>query len=115
MAEDEQELPGEEIVNEAGEVVTDLACVRCKYNLRGLVVDGKCPECGESIEEAVLTASEMAACLKCMHPNHPTQAVCEKCGAGMTAAAAFSEFWQRKPGNRVEAAMKEGACGVAVG
>jgi uncharacterized repeat protein (TIGR04138 family) len=28
----------------------DLACVKCEYNLRGLMTDGKCPECGAPIE-----------------------------------------------------------------
>src|SRR4051812_9568601 len=27
----------------------DLSCVACEYNLRGLMTDGKCPECGAAI------------------------------------------------------------------
>jgi hypothetical protein len=27
----------------------DLTCVACEYNLRGLMTDGKCPECGAAI------------------------------------------------------------------
>lgn len=35
-------------------VQEDLACVYCGYNLRGLPLSGKCPECGGSIWDALL-------------------------------------------------------------
>jgi hypothetical protein len=31
----------------------DVACASCKYNLRGLPLDGKCPECGGSIADSI--------------------------------------------------------------
>ncbi|MBU0618043.1 MAG: hypothetical protein KKI02_10025, partial [Planctomycetes bacterium] len=34
-----------------GHVAVDLACVSCRYNLRTLPVDGKCPECGHPVTE----------------------------------------------------------------
>ena len=35
-------------------VQEDLPCVYCGYNLRGLALSGKCPECGGSIWDALL-------------------------------------------------------------
>jgi hypothetical protein len=32
---------------------TDLGCVRCGYNLRGLSPDGACPECGAPIDQSL--------------------------------------------------------------
>lgn len=87
MADEGEDISAEEIANEAGEIVCDLPCSRCGYNLRGLLVEGKCPECGESVEETVTAASEWACCFRCMTPNPPSQAVCRKCGAPITAAA----------------------------
>ncbi len=37
-------------VAKGGPIQKDLACPRCKYNLRGLNWGGKCPECGDVIE-----------------------------------------------------------------
>lgn len=31
-------------------IARDIACCRCGYNLRGLGLDGRCPECGEAVE-----------------------------------------------------------------
>jgi hypothetical protein len=87
MSEEGDETSAEEIANEAGEIVCDLPCGKCGYNLRGLMVDGKCPECGESVEESVTAISEWACCLQCMCPNPPSQANCKKCGAPITGAA----------------------------
>jgi predicted RNA-binding Zn-ribbon protein involved in translation (DUF1610 family) len=36
-----------------GEIAADLPCVFCGYNLRGLQVGGKCPECGAPIVRSV--------------------------------------------------------------
>jgi len=30
----------------------DLPCTQCQYNLRGLTLGGKCPECGQSVSES---------------------------------------------------------------
>jgi hypothetical protein len=35
-----------------GVVESDLRCLRCGYNLRGLSVDGRCPECGAGVRDA---------------------------------------------------------------
>lgn len=35
----------------------DFECIECGYNLRGLMPDGRCPECGEKIESSLLEAS----------------------------------------------------------
>ncbi len=32
----------------------DRLCVHCGYNLRGLPLDGKCPECGEAVRRSLL-------------------------------------------------------------
>ncbi len=40
-------LPG--TVSETGEILTDIQCKRCSYNLHGLNMNGRCPECGSPI------------------------------------------------------------------
>lgn len=42
-------IPNVQIVDLAGTIITDVACRRCGYNLRGLRQDGRCPECGTPI------------------------------------------------------------------
>lgn len=34
-------------------VEADVTCLGCGYNLRGLARDGRCPECGESVERSL--------------------------------------------------------------
>lgn len=34
-------------------VQTDLSCVTCRYNLRTLRLEGRCPECGAPVRESV--------------------------------------------------------------
>ena len=46
------EIPA--IVNEialddAGRIARDMRCLSCGYNLRGLLPDGRCPECGIAV------------------------------------------------------------------
>ncbi len=36
-------------VDVQGVVTTDLPCRKCSYNLRGLTIDGRCPECGAAV------------------------------------------------------------------
>jgi hypothetical protein len=36
------------------EIVFDVPCVNCKYNLKGLMIDGRCPECGHPVLPSVL-------------------------------------------------------------
>lgn len=33
-------------------ISADLSCIHCGYNLRGLYPDGRCPECGELIQDS---------------------------------------------------------------
>ncbi len=44
-------IPGtpSDILDASGDIATDVACRRCGYNLRGLRLDGRCPECGTPI------------------------------------------------------------------
>jgi hypothetical protein len=37
----------------AGNVVTDIPCRKCGYDLRGLSVNGRCPECGAAVGVSV--------------------------------------------------------------
>lgn len=37
------------IIDASGVISTDLPCRRCSYNLRGLMEEGRCPECGTPI------------------------------------------------------------------
>jgi hypothetical protein len=45
----EQELPRAAVAVAPGAVTTDLPCRRCQYNLRGLPLDGRWPECGTPV------------------------------------------------------------------
>ena len=40
-------------VDEKGRVSSDLVCPNCRYNLRGLLRDGACPECGIAVKKAM--------------------------------------------------------------
>ncbi len=51
-------MPRHGPVEPAAETVNvELTCHCCRYNLRGLSPAGKCPECGESIENSVAEAA----------------------------------------------------------
>ena len=45
----------------ARELTGDLLCARCRYNLRGLSVRGRCPECGMSVRGTILVKVDPAA------------------------------------------------------
>ncbi len=56
-----QEQPGPGVPPSTGgeiarRLVGDLPCVRCRYNLRGLSVRGRCPECGTAVRATILHA-----------------------------------------------------------
>jgi Zn finger protein HypA/HybF involved in hydrogenase expression len=60
------------IVDRAGSVVADVACVQCGYNLRGMLVEGPCPGCGLRVSHVVDETFDHErrlraeiACLKC--------------------------------------------------
>jgi len=40
-------------VDAAGNVVSDVPCRRCSYNLRGLNYAGRCPECGTAVGQSI--------------------------------------------------------------
>ena len=44
------ELP---ITPESETIATDLACIKCGYNLRTMQVHGRCPECGTEVVETM--------------------------------------------------------------
>jgi RNA polymerase subunit RPABC4/transcription elongation factor Spt4 len=46
-------LPGEDVSDADGRIASDLACVRCSYNLRELRADSICPECGTAIARSL--------------------------------------------------------------
>ncbi len=37
------------VADAQGVVTTDLPCRKCSYNLRGLSIEGRCPECGSAV------------------------------------------------------------------
>lgn len=43
----------QEPIPPAARVESDLTCTRCGYNLRGLEITGKCPECGWAVESSL--------------------------------------------------------------
>jgi hypothetical protein len=42
--------------SDAGEIVSNVVCRKCAYNLRGLPTEGRCPECGAPFGVSVLGA-----------------------------------------------------------
>ena len=40
------------------QLIDDVPCLRCRYNLRGLAPDGQCPECGHLVHVSVLAWDE---------------------------------------------------------
>ncbi|HEX8876724.1 MAG TPA: hypothetical protein VF777_08255 [Phycisphaerales bacterium] len=52
---------GEDTPLLARELTGDLLCARCRYNLRGLSVRGRCPECGMSVRGTILVKVDPAA------------------------------------------------------
>ena len=46
-------------VEQAAVVDEDLVCIGCRYNLRTLPVEGKCPECGELVGRSMEVARSM--------------------------------------------------------
>lgn len=75
----------------------DVPCLRCGYNLRGLNVDGQCPECGARIRRTLAFASQKKLCPTCMQSNHASLVVCIHCGATMNAAASTAAYFQTAP------------------
>jgi hypothetical protein len=75
----------------------DLPCVRCSYNLRGLKPDGMCPECGARVRKSLNYATDRILCLACMHPNHPSSAICGNCRAPLNSASAGAGYFQTTP------------------
>jgi hypothetical protein len=39
----------------------DIPCFRCGYNVRGLAVDGQCPECAAAVDESLRRRAELLA------------------------------------------------------
>ncbi len=44
---------GPQLESEVGVVDHDRSCVRCSYNLRGLPIQGNCPECGNPVRDSL--------------------------------------------------------------
>ena len=40
-------------MSDAAPITTDAFCHACRYNLRGLTLDARCPECGEPVTNSV--------------------------------------------------------------
>ena len=55
MAESQGQIPFVEY-DDDGRIDQDLPCLKCGYNLRSLLDDGQCPECGHSVYESARLA-----------------------------------------------------------
>lgn len=49
------------------QVIDDLACIACGYNLRGLRVSGKCPECGQPIGDSLFVLAKPTEVGQCLN------------------------------------------------
>jgi len=52
---------GFESIRAVVELTGDLPCVRCRYNLRGLSIRGRCPECGTPVRVTLLAVVDPLA------------------------------------------------------
>ena len=54
LRSNEEEPAGQSLSQLARNLQGDMFCVRCRYNLRGLSIQGPCPECGTPIRATLL-------------------------------------------------------------
>ena len=92
----------------------DLPCWKCAYNLRGLLFDGRCPECGEPIRDSFAAATAQLARLLNEHPQNielrlKFQGIAEETDCSVDAVLfvgdAIEEFRKRKPSATMDAAL----------
>lgn len=50
-------IPDSVLLDDAGLLMVDAVCMRCRYNLRSMRPDGNCPECGESVALSLAEAA----------------------------------------------------------
>jgi Zn finger protein HypA/HybF involved in hydrogenase expression len=78
------------MLDRAGRVALDLACRKCGRNLRGMLPEGPCPECGQSVAHALSETLDVewrvqsdVACLKCGYNLRTLEldGKCPECGS----------------------------------
>ncbi len=101
------------ILDPAGHVAVNLACVNCRYNLRTQPVDGKCPECGHPVTETTAgylpildregRVADDLSCVNCGYNLRTLSAtgICPECAA-QVARSARGHYLQHAPARWVK-------------
>lgn len=81
-----------------GAIQADIPCLDCDYNLRGLPPDGRCPECGESVAEALAAFNlngDAAVWAREFGPAAATVATSLRLAGAAFAAGVLAAFLER--------------------
>jgi hypothetical protein len=74
-------------------VDSDLPCVGCGYNLRGLAADGRCPECALPVERSRLGDRLDVSNVRWLRTTHRGLSLVQWGGAAMLASVAAVWVW----------------------
>jgi hypothetical protein len=71
-----------------GTLLADVACMKCRYNLRGLSPASRCPECGHPLSESLIKHVRRVV-LRRPLPRHCSYTGLAVAGIGLAATVAF--------------------------
>jgi hypothetical protein len=79
-------------LDEQGRIAADCPCIRCGYNLRTLLPDINCPECGCPVSRTLNLIEQRVLCPTCLAPVHPSATNCPRCDSPLNAAASIAGY-----------------------
>jgi uncharacterized repeat protein (TIGR04138 family) len=80
-------------MQDAPQIDDDIYCGTCQYNLRGLRVDGNCPECGASIAGGLTTDDEFGAIARALLKERTLQSFAPIAAAANSTVDAVRFVW----------------------